>query len=81
MIFFRNLASLTLFLILISTTSFAGTSPLDEKLDSWVKSEIKHYSIPGLSIAVINNGKIETVYTYGYSNIDKKLLVTPNVVN
>ena len=47
-------------------------------LEKWVSSHIHQYAIPGLSVAVIRDGKISTVFTYGYSDYQHRRKVTPN---
>jgi CubicO group peptidase (beta-lactamase class C family) len=48
------------------------TSTLDERL--------AHYKTPGISIAVINNGKLEWARGFGYRNVEKKEPVTQNTL-
>ncbi|HEY7786208.1 MAG TPA: serine hydrolase [Pyrinomonadaceae bacterium] len=44
---------------------------------SWsIQERMKHHKVPGLSIAVINNFKIEWARSYGVSDIDSKEPVT-----
>lgn len=39
-----------------------------------ILDRMKFYKIPSVSVAVINNGKIEWIKTYGYADIDTKRL-------
>jgi len=39
-----------------------------------IVDRMKFYKIPSVSVAVINNGKIEWIKTYGYADIDTKRL-------
>jgi CubicO group peptidase (beta-lactamase class C family) len=41
-----------------------------------IVDRMKFYNIPSVSIAVINNGKLEWAKTYGYADIQKKRLTT-----
>jgi CubicO group peptidase (beta-lactamase class C family) len=41
-----------------------------------IEARMKHYHVPGVSIAVINNGKIEWVKSYGVMDEETKEPVT-----
>ena len=41
-----------------------------------IKERMEHYGVPGVSIAVINNGKIEWTKSYGITNKESKSQVT-----
>jgi CubicO group peptidase (beta-lactamase class C family) len=56
------------------------TDVYSQSIDEYVTSHITEYPIPGLSLAIIRDGKIKTVYTYGYSNFKKKIKVVPQTL-
>ncbi len=67
---FKNL-HLYILLILVSSNAFS----IPTGLDSWIKSNMKKYNIVGLSIAIINDGKISETKTYGYADKENKIKV------
>ena len=53
---------------------------LSSRIDSYVQSEMKRQQIPGVSLAILRNGKIELLKTYGFSNVEHQVLVKPETV-
>jgi CubicO group peptidase (beta-lactamase class C family) len=51
-------------------------SSVKKQIDDYIKAEIKKQQIPGLSYAVVSNGKIIDSGAYGYANIELKVPVT-----
>jgi len=47
---------------------------------SSLKERMSYYKTPGISIAVINNGKLEWARGFGYKNMEKKEPVTQNTL-
>lgn len=45
-----------------------------------ILDRMKFYKVPSVSLALINNGKIEWVKTYGYADIDAKRLANPKTL-
>ena len=60
--------------------SYVGVEVPKDSLDSYLETKIKELHIPGLSIAVINNGHVVYHNTFGYSNLEDKTLVTDNTI-
>ncbi len=71
----RSFSALAL-LLLIGITGFAQ-SPTAARVDKFVIAEMARGKIPGLSLAVIKNGKPMIVKGYGFSNLEHKVAVTP----
>ncbi len=46
------------------------TSKLSKKIDAYVKQQMRENHIPGLSLAVVKNGKVIFVKGYGISNLE-----------
>ncbi|MGE9291640.1 MAG: serine hydrolase domain-containing protein [Puniceicoccales bacterium] len=64
--------SLSIFLSCLtaaSTLSFADDSPLPHDLDSYIESGMKEWNLPGLSIAVVQNGEPLLVKGYGVREV------------
>ncbi len=55
------------FLIFSATASAAN---LNEKIDRYIAQEMAKYQIPGLSIAVVKNGKIVKMKDYGVGSVE-----------
>lgn len=53
---------------------------LKRSVDSLVNSEMQKQSIPGLSVVVVRDGKIDYVKGYGFSNIEHKVEVKPETI-
>ena len=56
------------------------TSKINTQVDSLVNAEIKSQRIPGLSLVVVRDGKIDYVKGYGYANLEHKVLVKPETI-
>jgi CubicO group peptidase (beta-lactamase class C family) len=48
--------------------------------DAFVEAEMKQWRVPGLSVAVIKDGKIILLKGYGFRDVEKKLPVTPRTI-
>ncbi len=70
------------FFLAISLYSLAQTSDAKLKLsvDSLANSEMKNQKIPGLSVVVVRDGKIDYVKGYGFSNIEHNVAVKPETI-
>jgi CubicO group peptidase (beta-lactamase class C family) len=51
-----------------------------ESVDKLVDDRMYHEQIPGLALAVIRDGKIVKMQTYGFADVDSKIPVTTNTV-
>ena len=49
-------------------------------LDQYIPAQIKQQNIPGLSLAVIRDGKVIKAAGYGYANLELKAPATPDTV-
>lgn len=66
---------LALFLISFNTKS---QPPLSKRIDGLVRQEMKELHIPGMAVAVVQNGKVLHMGTYGIANIEWNQGVTKN---
>jgi CubicO group peptidase (beta-lactamase class C family) len=53
---------------------------LKSSVDSLVKSEMQKQNIPGISLVVVREGKIDYVKGYGLANIEHKVAVKPETI-
>lgn len=56
------------------------TTDLSSRIGAYITAEMRRQRIPGLSLAVIRNGKIALVKGYGFSNIEHHVRVKPETV-
>jgi D-alanyl-D-alanine carboxypeptidase len=69
------LSFLSVFLIVSSISAQTA-----DKIDEFVKSEMQKQHIPGVSIAVVKNGKIIKLKSYGLANVEINAPVTNETV-
>jgi CubicO group peptidase (beta-lactamase class C family) len=68
----KKLFALFLFLSL-AASALAQTNPVDELVRSFMRST----HTPGVSVAVMRNGKVESVSSYGIANSEYQITVSP----
>jgi CubicO group peptidase (beta-lactamase class C family) len=73
-----------LLLLHLSLTSFSQqvklTTSIKKQIDTYIKAEMIKEQIPGLSYAVVSNGKIIDSGAYGYANVELKAPVTSHTL-
>lgn len=63
-------------LLLAATTVSASTDPVDRYLEN----QLKQRNIPGLSVAVVRNGKVEKAKGYGLADVELNVPATERTV-
>ena len=58
----------------------SSNSPLDMKVDAYVKQQIRKYKIPGLSVAVIKKGRVLKLKGYGLASVEFDVPADANTV-
>jgi CubicO group peptidase (beta-lactamase class C family) len=58
----------------------AASKPSLEGLDAFVARTVQDWKVPGLAVAVVQDGKVLLSKGYGLRDIDKKLPVTPHTL-
>ncbi len=79
----KNFRSLFLFLIAIAPCSIYGQDhrkDIHNRIDSLIEKEMKQQNIPGLSLAVVNDGKTDYIKGYGFANLEHKVTVKPETI-
>lgn len=71
------LAALFLFLVQISIPAQNGFA---EKIDENIKAEMENQQIPGVSVAVIKDGKPLYLKGYGLANVEHQVAVKPETI-
>ncbi|MEO6540948.1 MAG: serine hydrolase domain-containing protein [Ferruginibacter sp.] len=57
-----------------------ASNKLKVKVDSLVNSEMQKQKIPGLSIVVVKDGKVDYIKGYGFANLEHKVAVKPESI-
>jgi CubicO group peptidase (beta-lactamase class C family) len=63
-----------------AATAAAPAKPGLDGLDEFVNQTMKDWKVPGLALAVIQDGKVTLLKGYGLRDLEKKLPVTPNTL-
>lgn len=77
-----KLKVLVLFLLIVGIASFAAQAQAtaEAAVDAFVKAEMERKKIPGVSVAVIKDGKPVVVKGYGLANIEHNVPVKPETI-
>ena len=59
---------------------FASTTVRADKVDQYAEAQLKRFNVPGLSLAVVKNGKVIKAKGYGLANVELNVPATPNTV-
>jgi CubicO group peptidase (beta-lactamase class C family) len=66
-------------ILLLSTTGFAQNS-FDNKIDEYLRTQMKAQQIPGIALAVVRDGKIVLARGYGLANVEHQVPVKPETI-
>ncbi|MCI0415735.1 beta-lactamase family protein [bacterium] len=66
--------SLSVLILLISFNTFA------DSMDDYIESQMKEQRIPGISLAILKNGKILKLQGYGFSNLEHQVAAKPETI-
>lgn len=69
----RLFSSLFLFLYCTATASA-------DKVDDFVRREMQRQQIPGVSLAVVQGGKVIKLQGYGFANVEHRVAATPDTI-
>ena len=67
-------------ILIAGLVSLAGTEVHADKVDDFVADEMQAHHIPGLSLAIIDDGKISKARGYGYADTSRNALVTTTTI-
>nr|WP_067059368.1 serine hydrolase [Mucilaginibacter sp. L294] len=65
---------------LITNVSLAQTQQTKDSIDNFIAGKMQKLQIPGLQLAVIRNGKLEKLKSYGLANIENNVAATDESV-
>ncbi len=74
----RSLPSVALFLLLLLSASAAF--PQAEKVDDFVKAEMRARKIPSVSVAVVRNGEVVKAKGFGLANVELNVAATSDTI-
>lgn len=66
--------------LLLSALVLVPSTASADKIDDLVLREMKKSEVPGMSVAVIQNGKVIKLKGYGYANVEHQVKVTPSTM-
>lgn len=73
-------AALTLFAVLLSGANIHAASVDEATLDKTIETIMKNRTVPGVAIAILEQGKPIFTKGYGYANLEHGVPVTPETV-
>lgn len=81
----RRVASPALLFALLFVPALSAREPVKkagslEGLDDFISEVMGEWHVPGLALAVVQDGKVILLKGYGYRDVEKKLPVTPKTV-
>ena len=66
--------------IVLAIFSLSSSVALADKVDDFVRTEMKRRQIPGLSLAVLRQGKVLKTKGYGYASVELNVPASPETV-
>ena len=76
----QNMLAGCVALLLMVATPCPAQENLSARIDAFVKTEMQRQQIPGVSLAVVRNGKIAVLKSYGFSNLEHQIPVKPETI-
>jgi CubicO group peptidase (beta-lactamase class C family) len=67
-------------LMLAAVVSTAAQDAITTKVDEFITAEMQKQKIPGVSIAVVKDGKPYIVKGYGFANVEHQVAVKPETI-
>src|SRR6476646_1274393 len=75
----RNSLAASFCILLCALPSVAQQS-IASSIDRLISSEMRKQKIPGLSLAIIRNGRVDILKSYGLANVEHQVRVKPETV-
>jgi len=76
----RNLFATSVSIVLLVGPPCLAQQDFSARIDSYINAEMRRQQIPGLSLAIVRNGKIAILKSYGLSNVEHQIPVKPETV-
>ena len=71
---------LTIVVALAFSLSASAQPDVSRKIDHYINAEMQKQKIPGVSLAVVRNGKIAILKSYGLADVEHRIPVKPETV-
>jgi CubicO group peptidase (beta-lactamase class C family) len=78
--YLRKLIPSTLALVLLLSTTCLGQESFETKIDEYLRKEMQAQQIPGVALAVVQDGKIVLARGYGLANVEHEVPVKPETI-
>jgi len=75
----KNIMCAAAFLLFFVVTATAQNDS-NAKIDEFVKAEMQRQHLPGVSLAIVQNGTLVYAKGYGYSNVEHQVPVKPETI-
>ena len=72
--------TVVLFLLLAASVAAVGQIGVEPSVDAFIKAEMERQQIPGVSLAVVKDGKPLIIKGYGLANVEHNVPVKPETV-
>ncbi len=76
----QNMLVRSVAVLFLLATPCSAQENFSARIDAYVKTEMRRQRIPGLSLAVVRNGKIAVLKSYGFSNLEHQIPVKPKTI-
>src|SRR5688500_5480659 len=76
----KRKVTLALFLTIATAISAIAQDTVTTKVDEFIKTEMEKQKIPGVSLAVVKDGKPLIVKGYGFANLEHQVPVKPETI-
>ncbi len=76
----RKRTALLVIILNIAATATFAQAPFTSRIDQYVESEMARQKIPGVSLAIVKDGKPLLVKGYGLANVEHQVRVRPETI-
>jgi CubicO group peptidase (beta-lactamase class C family) len=76
----RRLAHLVLILSLVQTSAHVQSPPPADPIDEYVRAQMAQFHLPGVSFAIVDDGKVNRVGGYGLADVSRRTAATAETV-
>src|SRR5687768_16267220 len=77
---FRNSLAASFCGLLFCALPSVAQQELEARIDRVVSAEMRNHKVPGLSLAVIRNGRVAILKSYGLAHVEHQVPVKPETV-
>lgn len=77
---FKPLLATPFCILLLSVLPCVAQQGISARIDRYVNAEMRKQKIPGISLAVLRNGRVAVLKSYGFANLEHRVPVKPETV-